>query len=298
MLMANVNLYQFPQVVQLSQPGAISSASVMNRSDFSIFKNVDNDVEFLVKTYDNKPIDLTNKTITIYIVDDRDQSLKVQKELSYSPMMAKKGHARLTLAWSEVAELTPGYFYYSVTVADTTNKETLLYVDHSRTIQGYFELQQGPLPGPQSSIVINSADFAPQSWGSDTSVSNYLVAEAYPGAAQRDNRNGIHHVAVYATNYSGYLNIQASLENSAPTDAREWFNVDIGSLESQHCHHCNSTGSNEHCTHYKFHQPIYKFTSFTGIKHFSFVGSYMWLRFILNATPLNEGSVTKILLKN
>jgi hypothetical protein len=304
--MANVNLYHYPQVVQLSQPGAISSASVMNRSDFSIFKNVDNDVEFLVKTYDNKPIDLTGRTITIYVVDARDETLKIQKELSYSPTMAKKGHARLTLTLTDIAEIDPGYLYYSVSVTDISNKQILLYTDLSRTVQGYLELQPGPLPGPQSAIVLTEESFSQQSWGSDTSVSNYLVAGPYPGAAQRDNRNGVHTVAVYCNNYSGYLNIQASLENSPPSEMVEWFNVDIGDWNTDYCEHCDRdhdpSGSlpviPSPCPHYRYHQPIYKFTCFTGIKHFSFVGSYMWLQFILNASPINKGCVTKILLKN
>jgi hypothetical protein len=296
--MANVNLYQYPQVVQISQPGAISSASVMNRSDFSIFKSVDNDVDFLIKTYDNKPVDLTNKTITIYIVDNRDQSLKIQQELSYSPMMAKKGHARLTLLWSVLANLDPGYFFYSISVTDSTGKETLFYTDLSRTVQGYLELQQGPLPGPYSSILITESDFASQSWGTDLTVSNYLMAGVYPGAAQRGNRNGMHHVAVYMQNYTGYLNIQASLENSPPTDQHEWFDVDIGRHEEEQCERCPSSIPAGQCPHYRYSQPIYKFTSFTGIKHFSFVGSYMWLQFILNHSPMNYGNVTKILLKN
>jgi hypothetical protein len=324
--MANVNLYQYPQVVQLSQPGAISSASVMNRSDFSIFKNVDNDVEFLVKTYDNKPIDLTGKTITIYVVDARDDALKIQKELSYSPTMAKKGHARLTLALVDIAEIDPGYLYYSISVKDITAKETLLYTDHSRTVQGFFELQQGPLPGPTSAIVIPESMFAQQSWGSDTSVSNYLVAEPFPGAAQRDNRTGVHTIAVYGNKYSGYLNVQGSLENSPPSDMHEWFNIDIGDWNVDHCDHCDTQADCDDCDpcnpckpcasrpvnpaphvppvtpvpcpHHRYHQPIYKFTCFTGIKHFSFTGSYMWIRFILNASPINQGAITKILFKN
>jgi len=321
--MANVNLYHYPQVVQLSQPGAISSASVMNRSDFSIFKNVDNDVEFLVKTYDNKPIDLTGKTITIYVVDARDDALKIQKELSYSPTMAKKGHARLTLVLTDIAEIDPGYLYYSVSVTDISNKEILLYTDHSRTVQGFFELQPGPLPGPRKAIVILPDDFSQQSWGSDTSVSNYLVAQPYPGAAQSDNRTGVHTVAVYCDNYSGYLNIQASLENAPPSAMVEWFNVDIGNEYHYDCERCFPVNPNcpplpswipsnpptppsppvvpcppAPCHEHRFHQPIYKFICFTGIKQFSFVGSYMWLQFILNASPINHGSITKILLKN
>jgi hypothetical protein len=275
--MANVNLYHFPQVVQLSQPGSISSASVMNRSDFSFFKNVDNDVEFLIKTYDNKPIDLTNKTLTIYIVDDRDNQLVVQKALdSSNPNMAKRGHARLTLSWAEIADLTPGYFFYSVSVTDSTGKEILLYTDLSRTIQGYCELQQGPLPGPQSAYTLSSESFTPQSWGPDVSISSYYVAGPYPGAAQRGNVNGIHHIAIYATNFSGTVWVNASLENAPPTDDSQWFDIAL-----------NPTG-----------QTSYEFTNFSGIKHFSFVGSYMWIQFTLHYVPINEGEVTQILYKN
>jgi hypothetical protein len=273
--MANVNIYQFPQVVQVSRPNAISAASVINRTDFNAFKNIDNNVEFLIKDWDNKPVNLTNLTVTIYIVDYQNQILMSITNPVLTIVNPTRGHCRLTLLKQDTFDWIPGYFSYSLTVTDSTGLETALYIDKSRVVQGFFELQQGPLPNPVSATILTPDSFTAQSWGSDTSISSYLVAQEYPGAAQSDNRSGLQTIAVYANNFSGTLWVQASLENSPPNDDNQWFDVTLNT---------GNTSAN--------------FTSYTGITHFSFVGSYMWLRFIQQLSGINQGSITQILLKN
>jgi hypothetical protein len=274
--MANVNLYQFPQVIQVSKPNAVSVATVINRTDFNAFKHVDNDVEFLIKDWDNKPVNLTNLTVTIYIVDQQAQKLMSITNPVLTIVNPTRGHCRLTLLKQDTAEWVAGYFGYSISVTDANGKETMLYVDKSRVVQGYFEFQEGPLPQPQKAVVLTPDAFTAQSWGTDTSISSYLVAQEYPGAAQSDNRSGLQTIAVYANNFTGTLWVQASLENSPPNDDSQWFDVTL------------NTGDTS-----------FNFTNFTGIKHFSFVGSYMWLRFIQYVSPVNNnGSISQVLLKN
>lgn len=272
--MANVNMYQYPQVVTVSKPGVVSSATVINSTEFSAFKHVDNDVEFLIKDWDNKPVNLANTTVTIYVVEQSSQKLMKLAQPELDVVNPSKGHCRMTLSKMDTQQWAPGYYSYSITMTDINGKETPLFVDRSRVIQGYFEFFEGPLPQYDSSIVLTPDSFNAQSWGDNLVWSTYKVAEYYPGAAQSDNRSGLQTIAVYMNSFSGSLRVEASLENSPPTDKSQWFDVQL------------NNGSNRA-----------EFTNYTGLQAFTFTGKYMWLRFIQHIHQMNEGSITKVLLK-
>lgn len=273
--MANVNVYHFPQVVTGFNPNAVSSATVINRTDFTAFKHVDNDVEFLLKNWDNKPINLTNLTVTIYIVDRSSNTLKHICKPVLTVINAAKGHCRLTLGKQDTVDWCPGYYNFSLTITDPTGKEVPIFVDRSRVIQGYFELFEGPLPQYNRSLVLTPNCFTKESWGTDLTYSAYLVAQAFPGAAQADNRSGVHTIAIYMNNFSGAICVKASLENFVPTCDQEWFKVQL------------SNG-----------QDYAEFTNYTGMVTYTFTGMYMWLKFVQHLASMNEGEVTQIILKN
>lgn len=253
-----------PQVIQLSTSEAVSVHSVVNRTDFNLFKNVTNEVEFLIKGVDRKPVNLRNKTLTIYIVDERSNTLAIQSTLVV--VDENRGHCRMVLTPSQVAGLSIGYFRYSVTV-DRNGEQLLIYTDQSRSLRGFLELFNGPLPSPQPSTAINQDDFTSATWG--IPLDTYYVAESYPGSAQRDNHSGQHTLAIYTFNFSGTFAVEASLENAPPTSSSDWFPVTEVSLNEK-----------------------------TGITSLQFVGSYMWVRFYYKNGAFNSGTITKVLFKN
>lgn len=262
--MPSVTLYQMPQVIQLSTPDAVSVHSVVNRTDFNLFKNVTNEVEFLIKDVDRKPVNLRNKSLTIYIVDEQTNSLAIQSTLTV--IDEKRGHARMSLHPSQVASLANGYYRYSVTI-NRDGDQLLIYTDQTRSLRGHLELFEGPLPGPQPVIQIMPGDFVSSTWG--VPLETYFVAQSFPGAAQRNNRSGQHTLAIYTTNFTGTFWVEASLENSPPTTPSDVFPVTSMTL-----------------------------TNKTGVSSLQFVGNYMWLRLYYQEHIANTGEITKVLLKN
>lgn len=262
--MPTVNLYQMPQVVQLHQPGAVSVSTVVNRTDFNLFRNVTNQVEFLIKDVDRKPFNLAIKSVWLYIVDDRTGQLLIQRQLV--PISDSRGHCRLVLDPLDIVDWDPGYYTYSVTVQEN-GAQTVIYTDQNRSLRGHLELMDGPLPNPKPQIEIAANQFLAQSWG--IPLQNYFVAEPFPGAAQSMNASGMHTLALYASNFTGTLWVQASLENVPPSTYDEWF--DVTSIQ---------------------------LSNFTGVRGVQFTGSYMWVRFYYQPDISNAGSITKALLKN
>lgn len=266
--MPSVNLYQMPQVVQLTETGAVSVSTVVNRTDFNLFKNVANEVEFLIKTVDRKPVNLTSKSLTIYVVNDATNQVVIQETLNVlSSTEDARGHQRLVLDAARLGDLNPGYYRYVITITDLDGVPKIIYTDQNRSVHGYCEVFEGPLPTPQPIIQIEADDFVSDRWG--VNLDTYFVAQSYPGAAQRDNKSGMHTLAVYTDNWSGHFWVEASLENSTPQVPSDWFPVTDIELTQQ-----------------------------SGVKSIQFTGNYMWLRFYYQPAINNIGNIVKALLKN
>ena len=275
--MPSVNLFQIPQVINTSQAGSVGVNSATNKVDFEVSKNVHTEIEFLLKDIDRKAISLANKTLIIYIVDQQDRSLKMQKTLQI--INAPRGHCRFTVTPSDVMDWEPGYYTYSITILREDQSQILVHQDQNRSQYGYFELQQGPLPSPRSAVEFKADT---PNWfqyfreGITTPVEGFHYVNihksgAYEGAASRDNRNGKHTVALYTTKFKGTFKVQGSLEQSPPTFEQAWFDIQGTEVELKEV---------------------------TGITNVLFAGNYLWVRFIYVPNEFNEGNVNKMLFKN
>ena len=270
--MPSLTVYQIPQVIQTTRAGATGVNSSTNRIDFFLSKNVTNEIEFLLKDIDRKPISLVNKTLILYVVDTTTQTLKLQKTLQ--SINEVRGHCRLTVAPSDIAEWELGHYSYSLVMQRDDQSQVLLYTDQNRAAYGFLEVKPGPLPTPFEPIVLTDELFAHATYGVNVQPVGgikYRVTGGYPGAAQRDNRLGMHTCAIYTTNFKGAFKVQASLDNSVPTEDYGWFDVEDSTV---------------------------MFDEKTGITSLKFVGSFMWVRFIYVNDPTNTGTLDKVLFKN
>lgn len=263
--MPSVNLYQIPQVVQTTQAGAVGVNSPTNKVDFDLSKNVHNEIEFLVKDIDQKPINLRNKTLIIYIVDQDKNTVMLQRELQTINEM--RGHCRLTLAPQDTVAWETGYYQYSIMVQRADGTQILVHNNLGRSNGSYLHLLQGPLPKPTPAV--ETTNFYIQTWG--IPLVEYKVTGSMLGAAQQDNRSGRHTGVIYTQGFTGKVMVQASLENTVPNSLTEWFNVDDAVLE---------------------------FDNHTGLKHIEFAGNYMWVRFVIASAETNTGKVEKVVFKN
>ena len=266
--MPSLNLYQIPQVIQTTQAGAVGVNSATNKIDFDVSKNVTTEVEFLLKNIDRKLVIDPTIVLIIYIVNPQDNTLKLQRPLV--PINQGRGHYRLSISPCDIADWDPGYYSYTMVVQRLDQSQILLHADQNRSQYGFLELKKGPLPSPIPVVKLHQIDFLPRF--KVNPLLNYFESGAHPGSAQRDNRPGRHTCAIYTNNFSGKFKVQASLENGIPTDDHAWFDIENAELT---------------------------LVASTGINSLEFVGSLMWVRFIItpDAIPLN-GTVTQVLFKN
>ena len=244
-----------------------------NDSDFKVYKGQRNNLEFIIRDNDRKPVVLnTGIALNATIVNMFNDQVMLQKQLTV--VDATNGRARLVIESNETTDWIKGYYYYSITITNTDTTVDFLFHDRDQRAKGFLEVFEGLTPPPDRAIEVQGNTFTAQS------VGNPAETRYFSGAVTADNQlslsDGIHSVAAYFTNFSGKFWIQATLLNTPTTVFTDWFDIDL------------SSGSETNDT----------LSSFSGIKNYNFTINAQWIRFVYFPEMTNSGNLDKVLLKN
>jgi hypothetical protein len=246
MTMAGVILYSLPQVVQVVQPsnpagGVMITSFHHTRSDFKVFWNVDNDIDFFIRDYDRKIKAIGTDTYSIVITNPKTGKLLFQVALV--AVDASIGHLRLTLTAQESILLPIGTLSYSI-VRNDAGRNTLMFTDRDHGPQSTLEVKYGPIPAQMEPTVITHSDFAV--------IDGSLRAGAYQGPSILTDASNMRTFLISSSELTGQIVFEASLSETPPTTAADWFVA---------------------------HQE--PFLSFTGCRTVNLEGNYSWVRLVL-----------------
>jgi hypothetical protein len=238
--MSVVHYYDLPQVVHLSTGmGANTMNYPVSRSDIYFAKNVTNDIDFLLKDIDRKPVVLT-ETLVLRVADREAGKVLLTVPLTLTDPV--KARYQATVPPIAIEDFALGFYSYSVTRRDASGAERLLFSDRGRTETGYVEVREGPLPPETTAFTITPEDLYP--------LDADLLSGAYPGAAVVGNIEGVMSFAIYGNHFTGTVVVEASLDAEVPTDEAGWFPMAATS-----------------------------YTDLTGVSGFSLEANVTWVRF-------------------
>lgn len=244
--MAGFILYSIPQVVELIEPsnpaGGVMITSFHNtRSNFKVFWNVDNDIDFFVRDYDRKIKSIGQETYSIIVTNPRSGEIVLQSPLVV--MDAALGHLRLTVSAMTAITLPIGTLKYSV-VKMMASKKTLLFSDVDYGPQSTLEVKYGPVPAeiPPTSIIPSNF----------TLIDGAMRAGAYRGPSQLADGSGMRTFLIRGDVFTGQMVFEASLTDTPPSSASDWF---IAHTED--------------------------FDHFTGTRVVNLEGNYSWVRLVM-----------------
>jgi hypothetical protein len=257
--------------------GVVNWNLPMNSNDFRVFKDVQNDIEFVVRNADRKPVNMMGRTAKVNFFDQKTSQLLFQQELKV--IDEAKGICKLILLPDVTADWFLQTYSYSVQVTNVDGSTHMLYMDTFESQTGFFELAQGPIFDPQPSVEIPYEALSltnAEIDGLDTSI---RVSSALEGSLQRNNTSGVHTLVAFLDNFSGHFKIQGSLEPSVPTELN-WFDIEVREYDHQ-----------------------------TSTEAFTFEGNFMWVRvYLINkyeqlefnpyVLPADEGKITKLVFRN
>jgi hypothetical protein len=239
--MSVVTLYRIPQVIELTTgTGAKLMNYAVNRTDFTLFRYVDNEIDILVRNIDRKPVSFDDATAVMHIVEPLSQRLVLSKDLTI--VDAEEGHLRLTITGEEASELPKKSLRFTVTMVRADTTTALLFTDRHRQPHGIIHVEEGPLPEPKEPVILGWDDFLKRN--------GYFYAGTYQGAALVHNHTGVHSVLVTLANFTGSVTVEGSYELSPDQSENEW-----------------KTLAEE------------TFLTETGRVHIPFEGQIMWVRF-------------------
>lgn len=257
--MSVVHLYRIPQVIVLaSATGASLMNYPMNRTDFTLHRHADNDIDILVKDIDRRAISFVNATATINVIDPRQQRLLLSRQLTVHD--AAKGHLKFFMTGEDVAALPIRDLSYTVTMTRPDNAQVMLYTDRDRGGQGVIHIAEGPLPLVVEPVHLDIKDFFQNG--------TYYQAQAFASAKTAGNESGIHSLTLeLLAGFSGEFEIQGSTNPSAAQDDRDWSTV----VKKQ-------------------------YTETTGVQYLTFTDTdILWVRFRI--TP-RRGKFDKLVYRN
>lgn len=246
-----------------------------NDSDFRVFHGVVNQLDFVVRDNDRKPVSLTGKTLTARITNHYTGEQVIQKDLI--SITDHLGLARLVLSDTELGPLTPGNYVYSITLTDEELTTKPLYQDRNQTGLGFIILESGVVPQPRQPLTITQFQSrtvqggAPELLGAQINGS-YQFSNSFATNRTLGYNNGVHTFIVQALDFTGKFWIQGNNGTVASDRDDEWFVID--------------------------NQIQLSLDAATGNFSFSVVNNSVWTRVVYQPNSVNTGTIQQITVSN
>jgi len=236
----------------------------MNKNPIKVHKGIDNSVIFRTLGPDRVPYDIPGgQQVYARIIDPDNNTVVLEKLCRLGPA---KGIVNLELDSGDIAYLHAGL--YNMVLIRTKNFiadvedyyiQLPMYSDYDSNVSMEIEITQQAFKTPLDSVVINTKD-----WTQDLilPVSGPPVPCFYtsriPAARVQNHINSVHSFSTHTINFTGILEIFASLEETpeAYVNNSRWFKIYPTSMS----------------------QDI-EYISYTGTQYWSFSLNCLWLKF-------------------
>lgn len=276
-----IKLYKFPLVIALTliDHGVENNNMPFGDSDFKIYRGAHNPIEFVVRDNDRKPIPLVGKCITMTVIDFFTKLVKFQKNAQV--IDGPKGRIRVTFDPPDIESLPAGFYKYSMLIMNEDNTNNLLHIDKDQRAAGFFELIDNVLPELVESMRILGSQFTEVNISPPTTTPTIYISGACPADSVNCERDGLHTVVVYATDYAGKFYVQGSLETSPSSNDNEWFDISLTAFTS----------------YYELGNTPTADDTFSGIEAFNFTANIRWIRFKHVPDDDNTGTIDQVLYR-
>lgn len=245
----------------------------MNSNIVKLHRGIDNQIRFRVFNQDRKPVNLHDLEVIARLVNPQNGETVLIKQLTVS---SKPGYVHMYVSEGEITNIPPGFYNMVVLgqedlVAGVDGSEVYrspFYTDIGNNIVCSVQVTESALPLPAPSYVITNDDWrvVKQPIGFLQDIDE-LRTSAIPANRVRNHINALHTMGVFTTDFTGTLQVYATLDLQPPEDIRRWFPVDL------------TSGTN-----------IIEFDRYTGSVSFAFAANFMWLTFVQRPNVLPADS--------
>jgi len=196
---------------------------VYNRN-LKIFRGVDNRIDIQVRNSDQKASNIVGSTLVFNLVSQDTKDLVLQKD--FAAMDLATGKVTVIITAEELLDLDLGFYNYSIvkevrSIVDSTDytvtSKMPLYMDTQYSTVGTLEITGDIYGGVADSLMVDTFNYTnPFTQGASEPLPFYVSAiiDARPNTSPA---YPIHTFQFYTTNYTGTVEIQASLDTQGAT---------------------------------------------------------------------------------
>ncbi|MCK9529403.1 MAG: hypothetical protein M0R77_02370 [Gammaproteobacteria bacterium] len=264
-----VTFYSYNQLIDTTLSSPQSANLPLTDTNFKVFKGTKTVVDFKIRDLDSQVIDLTDKMVILNVFSYDTNEFQFYKQLDITD--AIRGRAQAVFEVVDTVDLSPAYFYYSLTVVADGTPEPY-FIDQTVNTLSYFELIEGVMPTPVKSVSVLPDDYTPSTDTTEESET-FWVAGPFKADSNQYRDDGLHTIAVYCENYTGKFYVEISL-NDVPIQS-DWSPIWLDEL-----------------------MPWKNYDQFTGIEPFTFQANAKWVRFKYVPQQNQDGQITKVLYRN
>ena len=249
-----------------NEAGFVTEYKPVYQRNITLYKGIDNNVQFRLLNADQKPINTTLYTPMLVMFDENNNMI-LERECTVQDdgSSATKGLFVATIGDNDLLNLKQQYLKYNIYLVDINSEKVLTYTNEHFGACGVAYLDGSCFPGPRSTYEVST--FTEDRGLFDDPNDSVWYSESVTAQPAINGNEALHTAAFYTNNFTGTVTIQATLDNQV-TDNTDW--ADVTSL------------------------------TFSGTevepKPINFNGVFSYLRFKTETNP--DQTITKILVRN
>ena len=176
------------------------------------------------------------------------------------------GFLNLTLTEGDLINFLPCYYNISIVCEETAAPRIRrpLYTDMADNVCQQLLVEDCVFPDPRPTQEVTSFTLSSGVW----------TSSRLSGGRRWNTISSLHSIAIYTTDFTGIVRVQASLDNDVPSED-SWFDVDLTTLDD-----------------------FVTFNNESGIHFATFYANVRRIRFQYEEDDANTGTVDRILLRN
>ena len=196
---------------------------VYNRN-LKIFRGVDNRIDIQVRNNDQKASNIVGSTLVFNLVSQATKDLVLQKD--FTAMELATGKVTVIVTAEELFDLDIGFYNYSIVkevraTVDSTDytvtSKMPLYMDSQYDTVGTLEITGDVYGGVADSVIVNTFNYTNPFTQGAVEPFPFYTSQIIDAAPNTSPAYPIHTFQFYTTNYTGTVEIQASLDAQGAT---------------------------------------------------------------------------------
>ena len=220
MYSTSVFIYTQRQIVVLLSGLSPRKYMPVYAKPLTLNKGVDNQIQFQFLNQEQKPVDITGKTIICRVMNNAGTSVLVKKALTLQ--LPATGIAALILNAAEIEDIDPQKGYYSLEIP-VGEFDYPVFVDQNAGARGDMNIVNSVLPSfvPSESVTIPTGQPFPN-LDSNNSINNVLPNNTvYYSSIINTNDNPILTIQLTLAEYNGYV----AFEGTCNQQGTDWYPI-------------------------------------------------------------------------